>query len=227
MPASLSAAFEALLPNGKVLQAWGMTELQFGACSRPSDAREIRFETIGRATPGTELRVADADGRVLPHGDADASAAIATDRGDLDEACRLIEEAGAMEARLKHRDPMQSARRSHRLGLMRQRQGRMPEAVELLAGSAAIHEQVLGESHVATAHRLSDLGAVHYALGNHAEAQRCLRRAIRVHEQQSGVDSPEAAPAVTEAGRDARTKVCARRRGCGGKPDGKNWQRSA
>jgi cyclohexanecarboxylate-CoA ligase len=69
VPASLSAAFEALLPNGKVLQAWGMTELQFGACSRPSDAREIRFETIGRATPGTELRVADADGRVLPVGE--------------------------------------------------------------------------------------------------------------------------------------------------------------
>jgi cyclohexanecarboxylate-CoA ligase len=69
VPASLSAAFEALLPNGKVLQAWGMTELQFGACSRPSDAREIRFETIGRATPGTELRVADADGRVLPRGE--------------------------------------------------------------------------------------------------------------------------------------------------------------
>jgi cyclohexanecarboxylate-CoA ligase len=69
VPASLSAAFEALLPDGKVLQAWGMTELQFGACSRPSDAREIRFETIGRATPGTELRVADADGRVLPPGE--------------------------------------------------------------------------------------------------------------------------------------------------------------
>lgn len=69
VPASLSAAFEALLPDGKVLQAWGMTELQFGACSRPTDAREIRFETIGRATPGTELRVADADGRVLPDGE--------------------------------------------------------------------------------------------------------------------------------------------------------------
>jgi cyclohexanecarboxylate-CoA ligase/acyl-CoA synthetase len=69
VPASLSAAFEALLTDGKVLQAWGMTELQFGACSRPSDARDIRFDTIGRATPGTELRVADADGRVLPDGE--------------------------------------------------------------------------------------------------------------------------------------------------------------
>jgi cyclohexanecarboxylate-CoA ligase len=66
VPAALSAAFEDLLPNGRVLQAWGMTELQFGACGRPSDSRAVRFETIGRATPGTELRVADADDRELP-----------------------------------------------------------------------------------------------------------------------------------------------------------------
>jgi cyclohexanecarboxylate-CoA ligase len=70
VPPALSAAFEALLPNGKVLQAWGMTELQFGACSRPSDSRDIRFNTIGRATPGTELRVADPDGNLLREGEA-------------------------------------------------------------------------------------------------------------------------------------------------------------
>jgi cyclohexanecarboxylate-CoA ligase len=69
VPATLSAAFEALLPNGRVVQAWGMTELQFGACSRPSDSRAVRFETIGRATPGTELRVTDSDDRVLPRGE--------------------------------------------------------------------------------------------------------------------------------------------------------------
>lgn len=69
VPASLSAAFENLLPNGRVVQAWGMTELQFGACSRPSDPREVRFQTIGRATPGTELRVADSEDRVLPRGE--------------------------------------------------------------------------------------------------------------------------------------------------------------
>jgi cyclohexanecarboxylate-CoA ligase len=67
--AALSGAFEELLPNGRVVQAWGMTELQFGACSRPSDARAVRFETIGRATPGTELRVADAEDRVLLPGE--------------------------------------------------------------------------------------------------------------------------------------------------------------
>lgn len=65
VPGALSAAFESKLPNGKVLQAWGMTELQFGACSRPSDSEKIRFETIGRATPGTELRIAEADGKPL------------------------------------------------------------------------------------------------------------------------------------------------------------------
>lgn len=69
VPAALSAAFEELLPNGRVVQAWGMTELQFGACSRPSDSRAVRFETIGRATPGTELRVADSEDRVLPRGE--------------------------------------------------------------------------------------------------------------------------------------------------------------
>jgi cyclohexanecarboxylate-CoA ligase len=69
VPATLSAAFEELLPNGRVVQAWGMTELQFGACGRPSDPRQVRFETIGRATPGTELRVTDGEDRVLPSGE--------------------------------------------------------------------------------------------------------------------------------------------------------------
>ena len=122
----------------------------------------------------------------------DALGAIEADRGNLDEAARLLEEAGALEAKLKHSEPMQVARRQHRLGFLRQRQGRLQDAADLLAASAAIHERVLGESHSSTAHRLSDLAAVHYAMGNHAEAQRCLRRAIRVHEQESGLESPEA-----------------------------------
>jgi len=122
----------------------------------------------------------------------DALGAIEADRGNLDEAARLLEEAGALEAKLKHSEPMQMARRQRRLGLLRERQGRLQEAADLLAASAAIHERVLGENHASTAHRLSDLAAVHHAMGNHAEAQRCLRRSIRVHEQQSGLESPEA-----------------------------------
>ncbi len=122
----------------------------------------------------------------------DTLSAIEADRGNLDESARLLEEAGALEAKWKHSEPMLTARRQHRLGLLRQRQGRLQEAAALLAATAAIHERVLGENHVSTAHRLSDLGAVHHAMGNHGEAQRCLRRSIRVHEQQGGLDSPEA-----------------------------------
>jgi len=69
VPVSLSSAFEKILPRGKVLQAWGMTELQFGACSRPTDPSDIRFGTIGRSTPGTELRVANAEGELVPPGE--------------------------------------------------------------------------------------------------------------------------------------------------------------
>lgn len=122
----------------------------------------------------------------------DALATIAADRGNLEESSRLLQEAGACEAKLKRRDPMQVARRQHRLGMLREQQGQLREAAALLAESAAIHEKELGESHAATAHRLSDLGRVHHELGNHADAQRCLRRSIRVHEKEGGLESPEA-----------------------------------
>ena len=122
----------------------------------------------------------------------DTLGAIEADRGNLDEAARLLEEAGVLEAKLKHSEPMQMARRQYRLGFLRQRQGRLQDAAVLLAASAAIHERVLGENHSSTAHRLSDLAAVHHAMGNQAETQRCLRRAIRIHEQESGLGSPEA-----------------------------------
>jgi cyclohexanecarboxylate-CoA ligase/acyl-CoA synthetase len=68
VPPELSAAFEHMLPNGKVMQAWGMTELQFGTCGRPGDARDVRIGSVGRAMPGTELRIADPGGRVLAAG---------------------------------------------------------------------------------------------------------------------------------------------------------------
>jgi cyclohexanecarboxylate-CoA ligase len=62
VPIPLSQTFEAMMPNGRVQQAWGMTELQFGACSRITDSTDVRFGTIGRATPGTQLRIADPEG---------------------------------------------------------------------------------------------------------------------------------------------------------------------
>ncbi|MGH6737793.1 MAG: class I adenylate-forming enzyme family protein, partial [Bradyrhizobium sp.] len=69
VPPELSAAFEHMLPNGRVMQAWGMTELQFGTCGRPGDAREVRFNTVGRAMPGTELRVIEVNNRIVAAGE--------------------------------------------------------------------------------------------------------------------------------------------------------------
>jgi acyl-CoA synthetase (AMP-forming)/AMP-acid ligase II len=59
VPPELAAAVEKKLPGGKTIQLWGMTELQAGSFSRPSDPPEVRHGTAGAATPGTELRVVD------------------------------------------------------------------------------------------------------------------------------------------------------------------------
>ena len=62
VPPALGRALEALLGDGKVMQLWGMTELQAGAYTRLDDAEAVRMESTGRASPGTELRIVDADG---------------------------------------------------------------------------------------------------------------------------------------------------------------------
>ena len=60
---ALAAAVEARLPRGRVIQLWGMSELQAGSYGRPDDPAELRQHTAGRPSPGTELRVVDDDGR--------------------------------------------------------------------------------------------------------------------------------------------------------------------
>jgi len=62
VPPALAADVEAHLPAGRVIQLWGMSELQAGAYGRPADPPTLRLETAGRAAPQTELRVVDADG---------------------------------------------------------------------------------------------------------------------------------------------------------------------
>lgn len=68
VPPALGRALEPRLAGGKVMQLWGMTELQAGAFTRPDDPEPVRLETTGRASPGTELRVVDAHGAALPAG---------------------------------------------------------------------------------------------------------------------------------------------------------------
>ena len=60
-PLALARAVQERTANGQVLQLWGMSEMQAGTFTRPSDSEVVRFETAGRASPGTELRVANDD----------------------------------------------------------------------------------------------------------------------------------------------------------------------
>jgi cyclohexanecarboxylate-CoA ligase len=55
------------MSRGQVQQLWGMSEMQAGTYTRPGDAIEIRSRSAGRASPGTELRIAD-DTTPLPPG---------------------------------------------------------------------------------------------------------------------------------------------------------------
>lgn len=66
-PPALAHAVQDLMPDGKVAQLWGMSELQAGAFTRPGDSLEVRSTIVGSASPGTELRVAD-DTTLLPAG---------------------------------------------------------------------------------------------------------------------------------------------------------------
>jgi cyclohexanecarboxylate-CoA ligase len=65
---ALARAVEARLPRGRVVQLWGMSELQAGAYALPDDPPGLRHETAGRAAPRTGLRVVDDAGAPLPAG---------------------------------------------------------------------------------------------------------------------------------------------------------------
>jgi cyclohexanecarboxylate-CoA ligase len=67
-PPELVRWFQSKTPQCAVTQLWGMTETQGALYSRPGDALEVAAMSAGRASPGTEIRIADADDRPLPVG---------------------------------------------------------------------------------------------------------------------------------------------------------------
>src|SRR5262249_13553764 len=64
---ALAHALQALMSTANVAQLGGMSELQAGAFTLASDPVEIRAGSVGRASPGTALRIAD-DTAPLPAG---------------------------------------------------------------------------------------------------------------------------------------------------------------
>lgn len=69
VPPDLARWVDGLLPNGRLLQLWGMTETQAGTYNRPSDTLDQCACSAGRATPGNEIRVVDEAGSPLPAGE--------------------------------------------------------------------------------------------------------------------------------------------------------------
>ncbi len=65
VPPALAEAVDRVMANGRVIQLWGMSELQAGAFGRPGDPERSRLTSAGRAAPMTELRTVDEDGHVL------------------------------------------------------------------------------------------------------------------------------------------------------------------
>lgn len=61
-PPELAEYVDGKLPNGEFLQLWGMTETQAGTYNRPGESTRRRYETVGRATPGNEIRIVGGDG---------------------------------------------------------------------------------------------------------------------------------------------------------------------
>src|SRR5688572_9758289 len=66
-PPELIRFLKQQLGGCAVTQLWGMTELQAGVYTRPSDAAEVSAVSSGRASPGTEVRVS-AEGEVQVRG---------------------------------------------------------------------------------------------------------------------------------------------------------------
>lgn len=66
-PPELLRFFKQRLGECAVTQLWGMTELQAGLYTRPSDAAEVSASSSGRASPGAEVRLS-AEGEVQVRG---------------------------------------------------------------------------------------------------------------------------------------------------------------
>jgi acyl-coenzyme A synthetase/AMP-(fatty) acid ligase len=60
-PPELMRWLAARLPGCAMTQLWGMTETQAALYTRPGDPLEVSANSTGRASPGTEIRVASID----------------------------------------------------------------------------------------------------------------------------------------------------------------------
>ncbi|HML16718.1 MAG TPA: tetratricopeptide repeat protein [Bryobacteraceae bacterium] len=122
----------------------------------------------------------------------DALAEVFHDGENFPAMEAVLQEGVRIEAAMPHPDPLRMARRIHRLGIARHKNGRSSEAIPALEKALAMHEETFGPDHPDTADVLGELGPIYRAQGNHERAQECLRRALRTHEREQGWDSEQA-----------------------------------
>ena len=68
-PPDLLRAYQANIPESRIAQLWGMTELAAGSFTRRHDDIERALTTAGPATLGNEVRVLSPEGDPLPPGE--------------------------------------------------------------------------------------------------------------------------------------------------------------
>ena len=136
---------------------------------------------------GTELAAESSDsaGYLLC---LDALAEVFMAQNNFEAAEKLCQEGIRIETQLPHPDPLRMARRVHRLGISRYREGRSDDAIAALEKGFQLHEQAYGQEHEETLRVASELGAIYRAEGMHEAAQSCLRRSLRHFQSTYGVD---------------------------------------
>jgi tetratricopeptide (TPR) repeat protein len=113
-------------------------------------------------------------------------------QGNYEAAEKVSQEGVRIESTLPHPDPVRMARRVHRLGMSRYKEGRSSDAITALKKGLELHEQAYGADHEETSRVLSELGAIYRAEGLHEQAQDCLRRSLRFHQNTFGADDSRA-----------------------------------
>ncbi|MEB8386727.1 class I adenylate-forming enzyme family protein [Rhodobacteraceae bacterium KMM 6894] len=68
-PPKIAAEFEAHLPNGRVGNLFGMTEMSLATQTDPNDPAEIRHRTVGKLAKCLNVRIVAKDGTILPIGE--------------------------------------------------------------------------------------------------------------------------------------------------------------
>jgi tetratricopeptide (TPR) repeat protein len=134
---------------------------------------------------GLAAQVSDSPGYLLC---LDALAEVFVGQGNFAAAEKVSQEGLRIESALPHPDPIRMARRVHRLGIARFKEGRSDAAIPALKKGLELHEQAYGPEHEETNRVLSELGSIYRAEGLHEEAQQCLRRSLRFHQNTFGAE---------------------------------------